>query len=219
MDLDSQANPEKARVEQLLRDAHIHRMRQQWAAAETLCRKALELDPDEAMGREMLGDLLMGKGDTAGALSAYRGALEKQPGKASLEDKIARAVLAQGEDEREKAEALLLLESPLKKNEAKRNATLATLLSLFCPGLGQLFVFRQYVKGGILAAVGLLALTFGISEMLKVFAVVAGAGRALDTKPNDVLAVLGLLGILVWIYSLLDAAGGGGKGKKRASDV
>lgn len=219
MDLESQVNPEKARVEQLLRDAHIQRMRQQWAAAEALCRKALELDPDDAMGREMLGDLLLGKGNTDGALTEYRAALALQPTRAVLEEKIARAVLQQNEEEREKLEAQLLLESPQKKNEAKRNATLATLLSLCCPGLGQLLVYRQTVKGGILASVGLLALAFGISEMLKVFAVIAGAGRSLDSPPNDVLAALGLLGVLVWIYSLLDAAGTGGKGRKRPSDV
>lgn len=203
----------------MLRDAHIQRMRGQWANAETLCRKALELAPDDAMGREMLGDLLMGKGDTGGALTEYRAALERQPARVALEDKIARAVLQQDEEEREKLEAQLLLDSPLKKNEAKRNATLATLLSLVCPGLGQLFVYHQWVKGGILAAVGLLTLAFGVSELLKVFAVIAGAGRSLESRPNDILAGLGLLGVLVWIYSLLDAAGGGGKGKKRPSDV
>jgi hypothetical protein len=37
-------------------------------------------------------------------------------------------------------------------------------------------------------------------------------------KPNDMLAMLGLLAVLIWIYSLLDAAGGV-KGKKKASDV
>ena len=218
MDLDSQSNPEKARVEQYLRDAHIMRMRGQWAGAETLARKALEIDADDPMGIEMLGDLLTGKGDLEGALSQYRAALEKQPTKVALEEKIARLVLQQSEEEREKLEAQLLLDSPLKQQEAKRNATMAILLSLFWPGLGQLLVYRQWVKGGILAGTGLITLGFGMTELFKVFAAIAGAGRSLDSRPNDLLAVLGLLGILVWIYSLLDAAGGGKK-KKKASDV
>jgi hypothetical protein len=46
------------RVERLLRDAHLLRMRQQWGQAETLCRQALELSPDDVLGRELLADLL-----------------------------------------------------------------------------------------------------------------------------------------------------------------
>ena len=216
MDLDAQSNPEKARIEQYLRDAHIMRMREQWGGAETLVRKALEVDPEEPMALEMLGDLLTGKGDLPGALERYRAALALQPTKVALEDQIARVVLQQGEEERERLAAQFLLDSPLKASEAKRNATMATVLSLFCPGLGQLFVYRQWVKGGILAVTGLVSLSFGMTELMKLFVAMAGSR---DARPNDLLAVLGLLGILVWIYSLLDAAGGGTKKKKRASDV
>lgn len=225
MESPAASNPERPaldpelgqKVETMLRDAHIQRMRGQHAAAETLCRKALELSPNDLMGREMLGDLLTGKGDLDGALENYRAAFEKQPQKAALEEKIARLVLQKGEEEHDKILAQLLLENPGRKTEAKRNATLATLLSMVCPGLGQLVVYRQWVKGGILAGVGLLGLALGGPDLFKLFLAFSAAGNRME-KPNDMLAMLGLLAVLIWIYSLLDAAGGV-KGKKKASDV
>src|SRR5687767_14097540 len=102
------AAPDAARVERLLRDAQIQGMRQQYGAAETLCRQALEIAPDDLMGLEMLGDLLVEKGSTDTALETFRKALELEPGKASLEEKIARAVLQKAEDERERLEAQLM---------------------------------------------------------------------------------------------------------------
>lgn len=193
-----------SRVEQLLRDAHIARMRRQWAEAETLCRRALDLSPDDGMGLEMLGDLLHEKGDLDGALERYRAALAQDPGKAALEDKIARLALAKGEAERERAEAEALLASPISKVHAKRNATVAVLLSLVCPGAGQVFN-RQPVKGAILVAVWLLSL-FGMMELFRLLVVLMGAGRGL--APHQGLAVLGLLGVLVWLYALIDASSG-----------
>lgn len=203
------------KVEQLLRDAHIQRVRGQWSNAERLCRKALEVDPDDSMGREMLGDILAARGEHDPALEAYRQAFERQPEKAALEEKIARLVLLKGEEERERREAQMLLESPLRKVDQKRNATLATLLCIPLPGLGQLLVYRQWVKGGILAGVGLVSI-LGIGELLKLLLLLGGVGSRVE-RPNDLLAGLGVLGVLVWVYSLLDAAAGG-KGKK-ASDV
>lgn len=201
----------QSQVERLLRDAHLARMRQQWSISETLCRKALELAPADAMGLEMLGDLLHDKGSVEEALALYRKALEQQPAKASLEEKIARAVLQKDQDERDRVAAQLFLDSPGNVKERKRNATMALLLSLVCPGAGQIFN-GQYVKGGILLVVGLISLFFGAPDMMKMFVVFA-AGRS-PAPPNGMLASLGVLGFLVWLYSLLDAASQAGKKPK-----
>jgi tetratricopeptide (TPR) repeat protein len=204
------------RVERLLRDAHIQRLRRQWSAAETLCRQALELAPDDVMGLEMLGDLLLDKGSTDDALDSYRKAFERQP-KASLEEKIARAVLVKGEEERARLEAQVLLNSPFSKAERKRNATLAVLCSVLCPGLGQM-VLGQYQKGALLAGSGVLALFFGSTELAKFMFGLMGA--PLRGEPvNGALAMLGMLGILVYIYSLLDASAQAGKVKQPPIDV
>lgn len=208
---------EQARVEQLLRQAHIHRMRQQWSAAEALCRQALELAPEDPMGIEMMGDLQVEKGNLQTALEHYRKAFEAQPGKAILEEKIGRTVLSIAEEEQERAEAQLLLNSPNRKSERKRNATVATLLSLLCPGIGQLFLGQQ-VKGGILLAVGLLSIWFGGADLFKLLVVASGAALPRGESVNSFLAMLGILGLLVWLYSLLDASAQAGK-STRSLDV
>jgi len=213
--MDPFAPQTQTRAEQLLRDAYIMRMRQQWAAAEELCRQALELTPEDVQGLELLGDLLMEKGSEAQALETYRRAFEIQPLKASLEEKIARAVLRKAEDERERLEAQLMMSKPTSAKQRKRNQTVAVLISLFCPGGGQMFN-GQYVKGGIFLGLGLLSLGFGGPEVLKMLLAMAG-GLPRGEEPNGALAALGMVGVLIWFASLLDASAQAGKASKRAS--
>lgn len=200
---------DKARVEQLLRDAHILRMRGQWAAAEDLCRQALELDPDDLMGREMLGDLLAEKGSLDGALEAYRAAFEKQPQKAALEQKLARIVLLKGEEEHARIQAELFLSAPKGKSARQRSGAIAILLSMVCPGAGQIFN-GHHVKGGILLGTWLLTV-FGWGEAIKLM--LSLAGLAGGETANGPLAFLGLLGGLLWLYGVLDASSQAGKAR------
>jgi tetratricopeptide (TPR) repeat protein len=199
----------QARVEQLLRDAYIMRMRQQWGASETLVRQALELSPDDVQGLELLGDLLTEKGSVDEALEVYRRAFAVQPEKASLEVKIARGVLQKAEDERERIEAELMISTPRNVKHRKRNQTVAVLLSTICPGGGQFFN-GQYVKGGIFLAAGLLTLGFGGPDALKLFLSMAGP-LPRGEEANGMLAAVGMVGGLVWLASLLDAAAQAGK--------
>lgn len=213
--------PDQNRVEQLLRDAHLRRMRQQWSEAEALCRQALLLSPEDPMGLEMLGDLMAERSKIDEALDLYRQAFERQPGKIILEEKIARMVLRKAEAERERAEALLLVNSP-RRTEGKRNVTIALLLSVVCPGAGQIFN-GQYVKGGILLAAFLLSI-FGWKDMLLMLLVLSGldpGGRSTrghavgpSVQANGALVLLGVVGVGVYIYSLLDASAQAGKIKK-----
>jgi tetratricopeptide (TPR) repeat protein len=203
----------ESRVEQLLRDAYIMRMRQQWAASEELCRQALELSPDDIQGLELLGDLLAEKGHDDEALATYRRAFELQPLKTSLEEKIARAVLRKAEEERERFEAEMLINSPSTAKQKKRNQTVAILLSMICPGGGQFFN-GQYVKGGIFLGIGLVSLSVGGPDGMKMLlGMMAPIG---GEEPNGFLAVLGMIGGLVWLASLLDASSQAGKSAKKA---
>lgn len=200
----------QALVEQLLREAHVQRMRGQWAAAEAACRRALELAPDDPLGQELLGDLLLENEDVEGALEIYRRAFERQPGKAALEEKIARAVLRKAGAERERLEAQLMLANPRHGSHQRRhNATVATLLSMLCPGAGQIFA-GQRQKGILLLVVGLGGVFLGGPELFKMLLGFAGALGRGDTV-DDRLAALGILGALSWLYGLLDAAALGGK--------
>ena len=204
---------EQAKAEQLLRDAHIQRMRKQWATAETLCREALKLDPDDGMAREMLGDLLMEKGSVDEALETYRAALERQPGKAVLEEKVARAVLQQDAERRSRAEAELMLASPKLKGEKKRGVAVAVMLSVLCPGVGQM-VLGDYVKGTAMLVVGLGGLFLGGLDLLKFL-----TGTMDRNGGSPMLALIGGVGLLTWLYSLIDAASQANQSKVRGGDV
>jgi tetratricopeptide (TPR) repeat protein len=213
--MDSSFAPEaQSQVEQLLRDAYIQRMRQQFAVAETLCRRALELSPEDVQGLELLGDLLQEKGSTDGALEQYRKALEVQPGKVSLEDKVARLVLVKAEEERERIEAELLLNSPRNPKHKKRNQTVAILCSLVCPGLGQAFN-GQWVKAGLFLVAGIACLAVGGMDAMKMLLAMAGP-LPRGEQPNGMLAAVGMLGGLIWLASLLDASAQAGKSAKNS---
>jgi hypothetical protein len=202
------------RAEQLLRDAYLLRMRQQWGAAEELCRKALELAPDDLQGLELLGDLLTEKGSDDEALAVYRRAFELHPEKASLEEKIAKAVLRKAEEERQRVEAQLLLNSRTNPKRRKRNQTVAVLLSVVCPGGGQFFN-GQYVKGGAFLVLCLLCLGIGGGDAMKLMIGMAGV-LPRGVEVNGLLATLGMVGGLSWLASLLDASAQAGKSGNRA---
>jgi len=208
--MDQFAPQTQSRVEQLLRDAYLLRMRQQWGAAEELCRQALELAPEDVQGLELLGDLLTEKGSEAQALETYRKAFELQPLKASLEEKIARAVLRKAEDERERLQAQLMLSKPVSGKQKKRNQTMAVLLSAICPGGGQM-LNGQYVKGGIFLGLGLLTLGFGGTHAFTMLLSMAGPLPPGSEEPNGMLAALGMVGVMIWFASLMDAAAQAGK--------
>lgn len=204
---------EQARAEQLLRDAHIQRMRKQWASAETLCREALKLDPEDAMGLEMLGDLLVDKGSVDEALEVYRQALEHQPGRAALEEKVARAVLQQDNERRARMDAELLLSSPKLAAQKKRGVAAAVLLSALCPGVGQM-VQGEYVKGGVMLVVGLGGMIIGGLDLLKLF-----TGTMDARGGNPMLAFIGGVALLVYLYSIVDAASQANKSNVRGGDI
>ncbi|MBM3457530.1 MAG: hypothetical protein FJX77_03200, partial [Armatimonadetes bacterium] len=163
---------EQARAEQLFREAHILRMRAQAAAAEGKCRQALALSPQDALGLELLGDLLLDQEKVEEAEGAYQQALEFAPGKESLETKLARIILERAEGDRSRLTAELLLSTPRPAREGKQQQTVAILLSLICAGGGQL-VLGEHWKGGILLAFWLLSL-LGAADAFKLL--VGGMG-------------------------------------------
>ena len=197
-------------VESLLRQAHVVRLRGQGGAAESLVRRALALSPEDPTGIEMLADIHADKGEYESALELYRSGLALRPGAKTLEEKIGRTVLRVAEDERERLAAQFMLSSPVSRKERQRNATVATLLSLLCPGVGQLFTGQQ-LKGGILLVVGVMALFLGVPDLFKMALIVAGGKLPRGESVNQPYAALGVLGMLIWIYGMLDAAAQAGR--------
>jgi tetratricopeptide (TPR) repeat protein len=205
-----------AAAERLLREAKVLQMRGQFAAAEERCRQALEVAPDDVSGVEMLADLLVEIGTLEDARDLYQRALELQPGRSSAETSLARVVLELGEREHERVEAQLLLGggSTGSRAERKRRVMLSIILSALFAGIGQMYN-GEMGKGLGLAAVYLFSLIFGAPELLRMVLTLAAVRGPRHAPPLETWAVLvGFVGLFVWIYSVIDAAGGAQKGAR-----
>jgi tetratricopeptide (TPR) repeat protein len=191
-----------AKAEQLLREAHLLRMRGQFAGAEERCRQALEVAPDDAAGQEMLADLLVEKGNLEEARDLYAGVLAAQPGRASAETSLARITLelAERQQERDMAQAVFTGAGRLSHRERKRHLSLSLMMALV--GAGQLYN-GEYVKGAIVAVVSWAGLFLGGMDLARLLFSLMGA------KPHEPItdwrAILGFVGLFTWIYGLIDA--------------
>jgi tetratricopeptide (TPR) repeat protein len=135
----------QADIDKLLSAANVERLRGRFDEAEKRCQEALLLDKRNAAAYEMLGDLQYAQGFLSRALDTYHHARTLDPGRTSVEDKVARLTVevARAEMELERAT------SPEVRQPVKgefRNPTNACLLSIICPGLGQVYN-RDYVPG------------------------------------------------------------------------
>lgn len=191
-----------ARVEALLREAHICRMRHQFVEAEEKCRAALSLRPKDVTGLEMLGDLLAEKGSLQEAAETYLRAMEAAPGRASIEKKHARLALQLGEQQYQRQMAQMLLENPgaFSSPLPPRNPLVAFVLSSIWPGLGQ-FYNRELVKGGLVAAGAVLAMVLGGAALFRLVFAISGTRLA----PSGIESVFGVIYACLWVYSVIDA--------------
>jgi tetratricopeptide (TPR) repeat protein len=197
-------NDRQDRVDQLLREANVLRMRGQFAEAETRTRRALEESPDDLGALEMLAELLHDKGSLEEALALCHRQLEIQPGRASAETRLAKITLEQAEraQQRLMAENLLAGGGESVKGR-KRRVSISLILSLFFPGLGQLYN-GEYVKAAILGGIFLLGLWLGGSELLQIGLVFAGA-RGPAGGDSGVWPLFGFLSLVAWGYAVIDA--------------
>lgn len=132
------AKRSQVRVDVLLKQANVELHRRNYKAAVKLCDEALELDPRSADVYEMLGDAFAADGRFAKAMEAYRYGLRLDPGRALLEDKLARASLRQYDVHRKFERAQTIIESGSAHEKSLRKAgQLAAVLSFLAPGLGQ----------------------------------------------------------------------------------
>lgn len=194
-------------------------MRGQAAEAESLCRQALDLAPDEPVALEMLGDLERGRGRLEEAAALYQRAAAAAPQRPSPETKFAEITLELAERQRLRDTAAYLLEHPQSPAQQRRNVVIAFVLSSCFPGLGQ-FYNREAVKGGLLAVGTLFCLWAGLTPLSSLLLTVART-RA-SGQVSSFGAWMGFLGMVLWLYSVIDAvvtaqkrgrgAGGGASG-------
>jgi tetratricopeptide (TPR) repeat protein len=190
------------RLDALLREANIHRLRGQTLEAEERCRAALELQPEEATALEMLGDLLRERGRLDEAAEQYQSAIAAAPERLSAERKFAELTLELAERQRLRDQAAFLLSNPPSTVQQRRNVTLALLLSAIFPGLGQ-FYNQQWLKGCILAVAVLICLGLGGDALLRLVFTIASARPAGAVSQWG--AWFGFLGFVFWLYAVIDA--------------
>lgn len=190
------------KVEALLREANVLRLRGQTAEAETRCQAALELAPEEPTALEMLGDLLRGRGKLEEAAALYQRAAAAAPNRPSPEKKYAEVTLELSERQRMRDAAHLLLQNPPSPQQQRRNVIVAFMLSSLFPGLGQLYN-QEWVKGGLLVLGGLVCLGLGADALFRLLFTVASAHAS--GAVNSFQAWFGFLGSVLWLYSVIDA--------------
>lgn len=202
MESESLGYKQEREIERLLALANLQRMRGQLTDAESTCRKILEINPSDVVVREMLGDILRDCGKLDQALQEYRSAMEMAPGRASLETRYAKTVLEIAEREREKAIAQDMIANPHKYTARQKSPVMAMLWAIV-PGMG------QFYNGDIMKAVVIwcVLLLFLISYALlqQPYPANIDSLQLFLTATNPFVLVLGLLFLLLYVYSLIDA--------------
>lgn len=187
----------KAEFNRLLTAATVFRRRGDYGQATQAIKQALALFPDDIAAREFAADMLYAHGDVGKAAEHYKSILEAEPGRASAEEKYAKAILEIAEAERQKELLQLMVENPGKFRPLQpKSATLAVILSA-APGLGHIYC-GKYVTGIGIFAGWLLAC------VLFLFSLDPGAASTQRVTTGAVL--FACVAASVHIYALLSAA-------------
>jgi tetratricopeptide (TPR) repeat protein len=198
--VETQQNQEK--LDALLREANVLRLRGQPEEAEARCRTVLESAPEEPTALEMLGDLTRGRGQLEEAAALYKRAFAAAPVRPSPEKKLAEVTLELAERQRLRDTAALMLQHPPSPQQQRRNVMIALVLSGLFPGLGQ-FYNHEAVKGTLLVLGSLICLWAGGDALFRLFFTVATTHAS--GAVNSFGAWFGLLWFVLWIYSVIDA--------------
>lgn len=187
----------KAEFDRLMTAATVFRRRGDYGQATLSIKQALALFPEDIAAREFAADMIYAHGDVKTAAEHYKSILEAEPGRGSVEEKYAKAILELSEAERQKELMRLRLENPGKFRPVQpKNAGLAVLFTI-APGLGHMYC-GELVRGLVLFGVWVL------SCILFMFTLDPGAaGVAQRVTFSSV--VFALIAGSIHIYALLSA--------------
>jgi len=202
----------KATLDRLLSAANAHRIRGDLLAAEDSCREALQIDPDNLPAGEMLGDFLHECGKLEEAREQYHKLLDRDNSLAGIERKYAKVALEIGRRAEERRSVELALITPEDKEETRRNAAVAMILSAAAPGVGQMYN-GEYSKGAIilgafLLSVIVMAFSGGTGLFIKQMISVLSGGTVGGVSygyPSIWLLVFLGAGMFAYIYGVVDA--------------
>ena len=177
--------------------ANIQFRRGLLAEAEAAAKLLLAEKPSDAGTHELLGDIAESRGEWDAAIASYQAAVAAEPGRATAEAKVGKAVLRRAEQQREKTLGVAYAAadaSLMRRTTGERSGWLVIAGSMVCPGLGQI-VQGQTVKGAVLVGIFLL----GVVLLTQVH----GAGHSYFTPAFWIVLVLLAAD---WLYAVADAS-------------
>lgn len=207
-------------AERLLTRANIQLRRGLTSEAEAAVHSLLAKRPKDAGAWELLADIRLLRGDLPGTQQALRTSLGAQPGRATAEMKLGRAVLQASERERMQTMGMAYAASDASLvrfgGGGGRGAQWAAVGSALIPGLGQ-YVNGEVIKGIVVAAVYFLSLLLlsllpDTQNLLHSIAGVAAGGHSRRGGPaagsgvSFLAVLLFLLMTAAWVYGIVDAA-------------
>ena len=205
-------SPKSEELEKVLRQAHLHKMRQERARALELITRATEMAPEDPDTWELMGDMLADMGRYEEAQAAYKKCLALVPDRVSVDKKHARMIFYQNEKqyERTQMERLMSGESPAEVSLVPRKPGLALMMGLVLPSSAQ-FYNGQFVKGGIILTV---LVVLGAVLLLNPGFVAAASGfiHLIAARPQPgatealsfPIVFAAFLWLIVYIYSIID---------------
>ncbi len=205
-------SPKSEELEKVLRQAHLHKMRQERARALELITRATEMAPEDPDTWELMGDMLADLGRFEEAQTAYKRCLELAPNRVSVEKKHARAVFYQSEKsyERARMEQIMTGQVPGEASLVPRKPGLALMMGLVLPSSAQ-FYNGQFVKGGIILSVlvvlgAVLLLNPGFVAAASGFVYLIAARPEPQTTEALSFPILftAFLWLIMYIYSIID---------------
>ncbi len=138
-------DPDKIdQAERTLREANLARVRGQNSVADRLLREAADLAPNTASVLEAVGDNQVANNRFRDAKLTYARALKIDPNNKSVENKFGEMVL--------KVDLHIDPFAHAETFDGYASPKIAVMLSVICPGLGQMAAER-YTKGGIMIAI------------------------------------------------------------------
>lgn len=205
------------RVRELLGQATLLRARGRREEALKLVEEAMALEPESWESHELAGDILLEFERGAEATERYRRALELNPERGVLEEKIGRAAIVRMARERSAELSQALLENKRAGGSVARKPAYAALFSLLVPGLGQVYN-GQVLKGAVIVVCYLvLAALAAVAIRAEMAARPPSSMGVLYGPQLDPMSLLSglftgisalwiVLLVGLWIYSVADAA-------------
>jgi hypothetical protein len=191
----------KEEVENLLRKAHLAKMRGQSRDHLDLLAQAEKLAPDFPAVLEALGDGLAEKSRWKDAQAVYGRAMALDKANVGLERKYAQAVLKASIP----VEAMLMGSRTGSMAEDTANAKIAAVWSLFFPGVGQMVLGETWKGIGFLGTwLGAWIIALLIPNGLKGIISMAGTKSGGD-QPNMIVLLPLFVAIVAWLLAVADA--------------